>query len=233
MYRERPSSLPAAYVWTSTVTPAESRILPDGCIDLIWDGRTVLIAGPDRTAHTFTGAVGQRLTGLRFAPGFAPRVLGLPAHELVDSRIALGDVWSGATVRRINEQLAEADDPGVRLEQISRTQAPESVDPLMDRITHLARARQPVDVIADEVGFSARQLQRRCQGAYGYGVKTLTRILRLNAALDLVRDGVAAGDSAARSGYADQSHFSRDVKELAGIPLGQLIPARSAPSPQA
>ena len=36
-------------------------------------------------------------------------------------------------------------------------------------------------------------------------------------------DALQAADSAARTGYADQSHFARDVKELAGVPLGALL----------
>ena len=39
----------------------------------------------------------------------------------------------------------------------------------------------------------------------------------------LVRRGIRPADSAARSGYADQSHLARDVKEMAGVPLGTLI----------
>jgi hypothetical protein len=37
-----------------------------------------------------------------------------------------------------------------------------------------------------------------------------------------VRTGTRAADSAARSGYADQAHLARDVKDLAGVPLTAL-----------
>jgi AraC-like DNA-binding protein len=48
------------------------------------------------------------------------------------------------------------------------------------------------------------------------------RILRLQRALVLAYGGVATADAAARSGYADQPHLARDVKELTGVSLGTL-----------
>ncbi len=73
------------------------------------------------------------------------------------------------------------------------------------------------------MGYSTRQLQRRSRAAFGYGTKTLNRILRMQRALDLIRRGERAVDSAVRVGYADQSHLSREIKDLAGVPLTQLI----------
>jgi AraC-like DNA-binding protein len=66
-------------------------------------------------------------------------------------------------------------------------------------------------------------LHRRSLTAFGYGPKTLARILRLQRALALARKGVPFAETAARAGYADQAHLARDVRELAGMPLGQLV----------
>jgi AraC-like DNA-binding protein len=59
--------------------------------------------------------------------------------------------------------------------------------------------------------------------AFGYGAKTLARILRMSRALDLARQGVPPAVVAADTGYADQSHLSREVRALAGVPLGNLL----------
>ncbi|NED34808.1 helix-turn-helix domain-containing protein, partial [Streptomyces sp. SID8499] len=69
----------------------------------------------------------------------------------------------------------------------------------------------------------ARTLHRRALAAFGYGPKTLARVLRLQRALRLARAGVPYAACAARAGYADQAHLARDVKELAGRPLGRLL----------
>jgi AraC-like DNA-binding protein len=70
---------------------------------------------------------------------------------------------------------------------------------------------------------SSRQLQRRCGTAFGYGPKTLARVLRLQRALALARRGRSFANVSATAGYADQAHLSREVKALAGVPLGVLI----------
>jgi hypothetical protein len=41
-------------------------------------------------------------------------------------------------------------------------------------------------------------------------------------AVRLLDAGMSAGDTAALAGYADQSHLSRHVYELAGVPASQL-----------
>ena len=38
----------------------------------------------------------------------------------------------------------------------------------------------------------------------------------------LLNDGTPYVDVAARAGYADQPHLHREVRDLAGLPLGQL-----------
>jgi len=46
VYTERPSRVPGAVLWQRTVQATEpQRVLPDGCLDLIWSGGTLLVAG--------------------------------------------------------------------------------------------------------------------------------------------------------------------------------------------
>lgn len=42
-------------------------VLPDGSVDLIWDGTLLLVAGPDRTAAMAALAPGSALSGVRLA----------------------------------------------------------------------------------------------------------------------------------------------------------------------
>lgn len=84
-------------------------------------------------------------------------------------------------------------------------------------------AGRSVAATADALGLGVRQLHRRSLVAFGYGPKTLARVLRLRRALALTGDRVPFADIAARAGYADQAHLARDVRELAGMPLGELL----------
>jgi AraC-like DNA-binding protein len=96
-------------------------------------------------------------------------------------------------------------------------------DPATLAIAARVRAGWPVDKVADAVGLSARQLHRRCLPAFGYGPKTLGRILRMGRALALARDGLALARVAAVTGYADQAHLTREVKALTGASPGALL----------
>lgn len=59
MYRERPSRLSGAFVWTRTVAGDDARpVLPDGCMDLLWCEGRLLVAGPDTHAHVPDAAPG-------------------------------------------------------------------------------------------------------------------------------------------------------------------------------
>lgn len=81
------------------------------------------------------------------------------------------------------------------------------------------------------VALSERQLHRLSLDAFGYGPKTLTRVLRLVRALDLARSGMPYAQVAARAGYADQAHLAREVKSLAGGPDGGAArPGLACPS---
>ena len=227
-YRERPSRLAGAVVWTRPAGGGGDpvRVLPDGCMDLIWVGGTVLIAGPDTRFQLTAGAApGGALVGLRFAPGFGPRVIGAPACEFTDLRVPLADVWPAGDLQALIERLATVADPGQVLEdlalQLSRRR--DNGSGLVDEVVARVRGGETVTAVADAVGLSSRQLHRRCLDVFGYGAKTLGRILRMGHALELARAGVPFAVTSAQAGYADQAHLARDVKALAGVTLGQLV----------
>ncbi|AXL91679.1 AraC family transcriptional regulator [Streptomyces sp. CB09001] len=225
MYAERASRLAGAVVWTKTPSGSgPGRVLPDGCMDLLWyDGR-LLVAGPDTRAYVTDGAPG-RWAGLRFYPGTAPALLGVPADTLRDRRVELTDLWPAARARRLAARVNAAPDPATGLEQAALSRAAEAgpPDPLLGRIVSALDAGHPVAATADALGIGARRLHRRSLAAFGYGPKTLARVLRLQRALALARDGTPLAETAARTGYADQAHLARDVRELAGATPGELL----------
>src|SRR6476659_1310953 len=159
MYRERRSRLPGAFVWSGN-SGGETRVLPDGCMDLIYRDGEVTIAGPDTRAHVVDGNDWSAAVGLRFAPGFGPRVIGIPAHAVADLRVSLEDVWSRGDVQQVVERLGRSDDPGEVLEDIALEQAT-SDDPdarLIHDIAARAHRGDTVAVIAAAVGLGTRQL---------------------------------------------------------------------------
>ncbi|MFD5029883.1 DUF6597 domain-containing transcriptional factor [Streptomyces sp. NPDC058220] len=226
MYEERASRLDGAVVWTRTVTADEGStpypVLPDGCMDLLWTGGRLLVAGPDTHAYAPEGITGLHCAGVRFAPGSAPALLGVPAHELRDRRVELADLWSPAEVRALTGRLAAAADPVAALEAVAlrRAAAAGPPDPLPRAVVDGLNAGRTVAATADAVGLGARQLYRRSLDAFGYGPKTLARVLRLQRALTLVRAGTPYAEAALAAGCADQAHLARETRDLAGLTLG-------------
>ncbi|MEV6669542.1 helix-turn-helix domain-containing protein [Streptomyces sp. NPDC051162] len=226
-YVERVSRLPGAIVWAQG-TPGcagggeATSVLPDGCIDLLWTAGRLVVSGPDTGAYS----PGRGFwVGVRFSPGVAPALLGIPAHELRDQRVDLADLWPGARARRLTERVDAATDPAAALEDLALRLAAdaEPVDPLLRAVVASLNAGRSVTATADSVGLGARQLHRRSLTAFGYGPKTLARVLRMQRALALARDGVPFAETAALAGFADQAHLARDVREMAGRPLGELV----------
>ncbi|MFF3962082.1 helix-turn-helix domain-containing protein [Streptomyces griseorubiginosus] len=220
MYTERASRLAGAVLWTGD---GAGRVLPDGCMDLLWNEGRLLVAGPDTRAYDTAGAPGTWV-GLRFHPGSAPAFLGVPAHELRDCRVELADLWPASDVRRLRSRVAASADPATALEDIALERAAPA-DPVLRALVASLDAGRPVGATADELGLGARQLHRRSLVAFGYGPKTLARILRLQRALALARAGVPYAETAVRCGFADQAHLARDVRELTGVPLTRLLAA--------
>lgn len=80
------------------------------------------------------------------------------------------------------------------------------------------------------------RLRRRSLDAFGYGPRTLGRILRLRRALALAGAGMPYAEVAHTAGYADQAHLAREVRALAGTTLtayaaGSAGAKRDTPQP--
>jgi AraC-like DNA-binding protein len=223
-YRERPTLVPGAVLWERATGPAQarSRILPDGCLDLLWDGSRLLVAGPDSTARWHQGAPHACYVALRFSGGTGPALLGVPADELRDRTPGLDELWPSAAARVLAERIAA--DPVTALEAWAAGRAAtRTPDPLGARVLAMAAAGTPVAQMAERAGLSARQLHRRCLPLFGYGPRRLARVLRLGRALEAARRGAPLAQVAAGCGYADQPHLSREMRALAGAtPAGLL-----------
>ncbi|MFI2763922.1 helix-turn-helix domain-containing protein [Streptomyces echinatus] len=228
MYAERASRLTGAVVWTNSPTgTGTGPVLPDGCMDLLWSEGRLLVAGPDTRPYVPEGQT-RSWAGVRFFPGTAPALLGVPAHELRDLRVDLADLWPADRVRRLSDRIAAAPAPATALEDIALDRAAEAgdPDPVLRRLVACLDAGRAVSATATELGLGERRLHRLCLTAFGYGPKTLARILRLQRALALARSGTPYAETAVRAGYADQPHLAREVRELAGMPLRELLAGR-------
>src|SRR2546423_3719420 len=177
---------------------APVRILPDGCIDIVWtQGRGTQIAGANTTAFLATVSPGAHVVGARLRPGAAPSLLGLRAELVRDERRAIEGVL-GEGGARLAAELDGCRNPVAALEawlqhQAARAHGP---DPLVAAaVARLSGHADRVGEVADELWVSERALRRRVTSAVGYGPKRLGRVfcfwrgLRAARASDQVRRG--------------------------------------------
>jgi AraC-like DNA-binding protein len=226
-------------VWELTVPGAggPGRVLPDGCMDLVLMGGTLLVAGPDTGPVPVARRAGETVTGVRFHPGAGPAALGPRASELRDSRVPLADVW-GRDGRELEERVAAAS-PTDGLAVLQRrllarlgAAADPDPDPLVAAAVHLLERRPDrVGWLGTALGLGERQLRRRFHAAVGYGPKTLARVVRFQRLLELLdragpRSSLAM--AAAVAGYADQAHMTGECTRLAGLSPTALLAERHA-----
>lgn len=236
--RDPPPSLRDSVVclWRRDVaaTTEPGTILPDGCVDLIWaSGRGAFLAGPDTGPVPTAAAPDQTLVGVRLRPGAGGRLLGLPLDPLRNLRVDLsglhppaagdlpGDLTPAEALRRL-----------VRLTgTFAEARPPDRAMLAAARLLDDPGAR--VHDLPARLDLSERQLRRRFTAAVGYGPKTLHRVLRFRRFLRLLDTDPAAGLAllAARAGYTDQAHLTRESAELAGRTPASFPPL-SRPSPQ-
>lgn len=209
--------------WTSTApsAPEVVDVLPDGCMDLVWSGAEVLVAGPDTAPHPFRRTTAA--TGLRFHPGVLPALLGVPADALRDTRVPVDALLPARAVA-----LLDGAAPGPALLRLVDALGGTTPEPgIRAAAARLARGATAADT-ADALGWTTRTLHRRSLAAFGYGPAVLRRVLRFRRALALLHTGVAPAEVAARAGYADQPHLSREVRAFAGVSPAGLVGGQPA-----
>jgi AraC-like DNA-binding protein len=224
------------------------RILPDGCAELIVhhgapllreDGAhrrsrqpETLVSGQLRTATRLhaTGAFG--LFGVRFETWAAGPFLRDSLAPLTGASAPLDAFW-GADARRLHERLAEAVDDEERaaiasdvlLARLAPADATTRALAAATRWIAGARGAIAVEDLARRLAWSRRRLERRFARSVGLAPKTLCRIARFQYAISqLGTDGrPRLARVAAQAGYADQAHFARDFRDLAGLPVTQWL----------
>lgn len=222
-YQEHPApvvlSTTVACLWEHRPTTDHvQRIIPDGCVDLIWLAeRELVVAGADTGPRTVELPAGLRSTGIRLRPGAAGPVLGLPASEVRDRQVDASAVW-GALGARLGESIADAD-PEQRLTLLADAVAGRGAEPdalVVEAARRLAQPGARVAGVADSLGVGERQLHRRTVSAVGYPPKMLARVARLRR-LTRIGGRSPLAERAVAAGFSSQAHMSDDVRRLTGL----------------
>jgi AraC-like DNA-binding protein len=163
------------------------------------------------------------MLGITFRPNGATQLLRLHMCELTDSAIALADLS-----RRLFRELE-------RVRHLSSLpQALAALDPILHAFAEQTRIDDnPVSYavsaiertnglmsvrdVADRIGWSTRQLQRRFKESVGISPKLFGRMQRFQRVFRSMESPAPDWVNAAvRCGYYDQAHLIRDFREFSG-----------------
>jgi AraC-like DNA-binding protein len=239
--------------WSRRDSPQEycEHILPSGGVQLLfalhetpilcwpgalskrkfaWSGS--LVHGPQWNYYMAGPKPRGAVAGVAFRPGAAAAVLGLPMEELADRHVSLSTLW-GRRGQELHERLMAATDSEVFgiLEQSLRASIQQSLlmhSAVAQALSTFSATRSSVRVteVQRESGYSPKHFIMLFRAAVGLTPKHYCRIQRFNTVLRLLaspnkRD---LAEIATSGGYADQAHFTREFRELAGTTPTQYLP---------
>lgn len=211
MYAETPQ--PGGTLWRSR--GAASALIPaDGCADVILRGDDVLVAGPSTRPLTTLPDDGAGALGFRFTPGTARGLLRIDLSDIADQLVLLDDVLGRHETAGLRARLQRARDAWPTAPSPIAPPPAQDWSPQVHR--HACRAT-PAHLVASDLGWSERTFRRQVSAAFGYGYATLVRLERAHRAQALLRAGAPLADAAARAGYADQPHLSREFRRVVGV----------------
>jgi transcriptional regulator GlxA family with amidase domain len=156
--------------------------------------------------------------------------LRFPICELTDSAIRLEDL-SRRLFRQL-ERVRELSSPTkavAALDSILRAFAEQAYiddDPVSCAVRDLERTDGLMSVrdVADRIGWSTRQLQRRFKDTVGISPKLFGRMQRFQGVFRAMEDAASDwANAAVHRGYYDQAHLIRDFREFSGKTPSALL----------
>jgi AraC-like DNA-binding protein len=192
--------------------------------------------------HVQAAHVRQRpgQTGVQLAvhPLAARALFGAPSSELNEAELDATAVLGRSGIRlrdRVSEARKWGDAFGWIAEYLSEAwRHRDGVRPRPEvagawQLLALSGGRAPVGVVADRVGVSPRHLTTLFHREVGRSPKTVAMLMRFERAAAAIADSVrhcATVDLAAvaaKTGYSDQAHLTREFARFAGAPPRRWI----------
>lgn len=205
------------------------KILPDGNFDLVFflcdSCCKIIFAGPYTKRSCVPMFDKYDCFGIRFRPGKMPRIADVSPVDLVDTMIAPSRIL-GIDIDALSEHLyllEGIDSKQAFLEDVFRKYGVESIVPkgIGSRSAELVEScggQIRVNDLAQAFGVSMRTMERVFRAEVGVSPKTFIRCVRFQDVMGKMKSGRyrSLAEIAYDCGYADQSHFIKDYKQLSG-----------------
>lgn len=227
---------------SSTFNDLPIHILPDTCVELVvhfGDPFKTTFSDNSTSIQTRSFVVAQMksfmkiqangttgIIAVRFSALGAYHFFGMPMKEIASREVGLKNLWNDFAME-IEEKINLANTTQQRSEIIQRyLQIQLSRNGYIDKgiefcVNEIRKSKGMVSVemLANKVGISNRQLVRRFDKCIGLAPKEFARITKFIASLDTIRNSNYENltEVALETGYYDQAHFIHDFKEFSGL----------------
>lgn len=183
---------------------------------------------------------------VRFHPWGASAFLPGPMEEVADRSVGLAALLAPGQVREVGEKLEASRNDGERIQAVEgfllsllRSRTPDGMIRRAVRLLRADPAGMPVKAMADTLGVSDRQLERKFKEWIGIGPKRFARLARFRSAVNALNASslpskvgqagagqaglghsgmgqTGSGRVVVPDGYFDQAHFIKDFRAFAG-----------------
>lgn len=253
-FKPRPNLMPIVKCFWTLEVPAQKNpqrqiILPDGCVDMCF------ILGDDIKRYTsdddfviqprqmLLGQITKRFfiepTGnvntfaIRFYPYGFVNFIDVPFNELVNKETSLNKLFGDEKAERLSQKIIQANTTNDRIDIVEKFLIGElhnkaTIDNIVKSTIDtmfLVKGSKSVNAILKDDLTKRRQLERKFIKQIGLSPKQLSKIIRLQATLQLLLNQTKGTltSIAYENEYYDQAHFIKDFKEFTGITPKQFL----------
>ena len=224
-------------VWSASVAPKDPGNIKrwlqgDACSGILFNlgkaiylnetkySDSVILLPISKQAHSITLPPGTQLTGIRFHPGISFGLFG----KCHNKPVTVDDYSLQPEVQAIANRLINIHGHHARILALYKwltkvIDFPDMVPVPFIQTMNALQKTQTLGLISDHIPLSQRQLERQFQKRMGMTIKQYQRILRVKKALNSLKINPAS-DLAALAfdeGFSDQSHMTREFKQIAKI----------------
>jgi AraC-like DNA-binding protein len=223
--------------------PVRHRVLPLTFATLVVDvtGASRVVTGPRSTPLVYRRTAWRHGVTVGLTPAGVQRLFRIEPRELADGSFALADVLGRFEIE-LAERVAAANGWPARFAVLDRWLTGRLTDGRAggpatgpasgragDALVHRAWARLEesagrlrIGALAAELRVSRRGLEYAFRRQLGLSPWTVARVARLQRALGDRPPSTDLARVAAEAGYADQAHFTREVRAMTGLTPTEL-----------
>jgi AraC-like DNA-binding protein len=216
--------------WTQSNDVSSHVVLPDGCIDIVFNEGAGFVVG---TMTTPIIVEPGNFVGVRFKSGKASMFLNFDAAELTDQKTELQNI-SHRDGAMLIEKLNDAEGLPQKIKILDanlsswfRHKSNNNVDYVIQKIME-SQGNVSINSICYSLDLSRQHLARLFQEYVGIRPKQFARVIRFQALLKNVRESpkINWADEAAMLGYYDQAHLISDFRQFSGTSPEKFTTAR-------